>query len=653
MPLDELRSLVMQVLEDAVRNDFIQFEGSAPEERLNCLLELCNQLANTLEGNFERGREELDEEVAAALRGLSNGPVVINAAVHRGVIDALVGFREFSDRFDELEDLAGAATTEREDSGAGLDHDGPGGALPSTNTSWTDGDISMDRAAAVARVPAVLSAWAPDRVGVGVTATVEVRIEPSEAARPLANLVMASLQRGEQVGVVVVSNCDAIEVLDPWFRATRLPTKGSAAELEFPIRGVKPGSAVLAVRFLQGSSSVGALELPVVVSNADKLGERLNRETYAADRELRDDVLSLIIDERRSGNDVRLQYMVTSERLGLHCEKFESEPFLRGGGRTPRDYIAAVYRRFVDQTLRNRNDAERFRTEVRAIGVDLCSQLLGRELVRALWNHRDELETIAVTSWDHLIPWELVRLRHPDQRGSAGIDDRFFSEYPLIREMVGKAAPPLLRWREWVGVRGAYLERAAVGTDLDILDGMLARFGRQVGRLEPDSAQVLTALASGSFHVLHFVAHGSATLGTDATSSEIVLSERKNMANNVETISLDSKTVGMEADLTAGRPLVFVNACASAQSVAGLTDYGGWPRAFIDAGAGAYVGTSWPVRDRPAEAFAREFYEVLLSGESLSRAAAAARNAARSYGEASWLAYVVFGRPSARFMRDD
>jgi len=106
-----------------------------------------------------------------------------------------------------------------------------------------------------------------------------------------------------------------------------------------------------------------------------------------------------------------------------------------------------------------------------------------------------------------------------------------------------------------------------------------------------------------------------------------------------------------EAKLKARAPLVFLNACETGQQAPSLTDWGGWPKTFWEAGAGAFVGTSWSVRERPAAAFSEAFYTSLLKGDTLAGAARAARTAAKAIGDASWLAFVVYGHPMAQLTR--
>jgi CHAT domain-containing protein len=66
------------------------------------------------------------------------------------------------------------------------------------------------------------------------------------------------------------------------------------------------------------------------------------------------------------------------------------------------------------------------------------------------------------------------------------------------------------------------------------------------------------------------------------------------------------------------------------------------------AGAAAFVGAAWAVRDKPAAAFSTACYNALFDGKTLSEAADAARAAAKKFGESSWLAFKVYGHPRAR-----
>ncbi len=85
-----------------------------------------------------------------------------------------------------------------------------------------------------------------------------------------------------------------------------------------------------------------------------------------------------------------------------------------------------------------------------------------------------------------------------------------------------------------------------------------------------------------------------------------------------------------------------------------LRGIGGFAPAFITAGAGVVVGSSWSIGDVPAYGFIETFYETFLGkgkAVTLAEATAAARRKAREDGDATWLAYVVYGHPRAVALR--
>jgi CHAT domain-containing protein len=93
---------------------------------------------------------------------------------------------------------------------------------------------------------------------------------------------------------------------------------------------------------------------------------------------------------------------------------------------------------------------------------------------------------------------------------------------------------------------------------------------------------------------------------------------------------------------------VFVNACRSAGASPGLHDLDGWANKFIQAGAGAFIGSLWAIRDAAAREFASVLYDHLRYQFTLGRAVMAARAAAAlGNGDPTWLAYAVYGDPRA------
>ncbi len=73
----------------------------------------------------------------------------------------------------------------------------------------------------------------------------------------------------------------------------------------------------------------------------------------------------------------------------------------------------------------------------------------------------------------------------------------------------------------------------------------------------------------------------------------------------------------------------------------------GWASHFMAAGAGAFIGTLWPVRSSQASLFAEEFYGALVTGADLGQASLTARRATKNHADPTWLAYTIYGDPAA------
>jgi CHAT domain-containing protein len=127
----------------------------------------------------------------------------------------------------------------------------------------------------------------------------------------------------------------------------------------------------------------------------------------------------------------------------------------------------------------------------------------------------------------------------------------------------------------------------------------------------------------------------------NATRSEFRLSGRWRLTPS--DISGETRNLGLST------PIVFMNACQVAQGSMALSGIGGWAVALTRAGAGAFVGTHWNVRDDLAHQFATAFYNRLVGGATLAGAVREARQAllARIDGDATWLAYTVHASPGA------
>ena len=125
------------------------------------------------------------------------------------------------------------------------------------------------------------------------------------------------------------------------------------------------------------------------------------------------------------------------------------------------------------------------------------------------------------------------------------------------------------------------------------------------------------------------------------------------MLSGAEFTPLLLTTAAIGQVLARSGPLVFINACRSAGQAARYNRLDGWASKFLKAGAAAFIGSLWAIRDTTAPRFAERLYEQLRYEASLGQAAMTARREALSQsgdGDPTWLAYSVYGNPRATIM---
>jgi hypothetical protein len=518
-------------------------------------------------------------------------------------------------------------------------------------------DLDLLRRPEPEHVEAMLSAEAPSEIAMGDEAVVTVMIGLASETLPSPTATLStSISTHEQITAIITVYGGTVEALNPRILKLDPPQASRPSQSAFLIRGLIPGPARIGVIFRQGGTELGTLTFSVNVAAgiaSANTSPTVKATAEAAPRDQSEDgVLLLLIDEEAQGGVVRYRYRVKSDALGLDYEDFFSDPLKvvdGGSASTARAYVESIYKQVTERVLNNADDVRAFERELRAIGSDLYRQLLPADFARQLWEKRNDIGGILVRSWEPYIPWELLQLRNPDaQRKDA--DERFLAEYDLVRSLNGRTRPRKFALRDWSYVAAKYEFGYAkqVGAEVEYLTNDLPhQRGITPSSIQPTIDQVLDALSSPDFDVLHIACHGEA-IHNDIDRSSLIIGDRPGGQGTAEPISIDARTVLAEAVLWERSPLVFLNACESGRVGASLTEWGGWPKTFWDTGAGAFVGTSWAVREGPARVFAEGFYEALLDGKTLARAAGAGRAAAKKLGDASWLAYKVYGQPGAR-----
>jgi hypothetical protein len=312
--------------------------------------------------------------------------------------------------------------------------------------------------------------------------------------------------------------------------------------------------------------------------------------------------------------------------------------------------VSCLYKRIEDRWLSTNGDVEEFTQELREFGGELLDELIPDKLQEILWVNRRRFTSIQVLATEPFIPWELVHLRQPGK--PLPRETRFLGQMGLVRWLYGRHWPPQrLQVRP---NRARYVIPDYPDRRFELPEAQLERqfledtFGALAVEPQPTPFRKLIS-TKGAFDLLHFAGHEAAE--TDAISAAQLLLQGRIEDGRYIQAPFTTTTVNTRANLTAtdgSRPMVVLNACQAGRLGYALTGIGGFAQAFLNRGAGAFIGTQWSVGDVPARVFTETFYRQMLDGNTVAEATVASRERARADGDATWLAYAVYAHPHAR-----
>ncbi|HEX8028552.1 MAG TPA: CHAT domain-containing protein, partial [Vicinamibacterales bacterium] len=466
----------------------------------------------------------------------------------------------------------------------------------------------------------------------------------------LRNAVAATGSTTERISVMVSTLGDAVKVNGPKVLKIDPPSPGQPTQSAFEIEAVSEGLAQVAVIFRQGGNELANVKLKIQVKAGVLAGTRATASVVSAPPVAgTDGVLFLDVRKDTTGSDIRYHYDLSCVRLGWDHLGFDSPKLLARDGSAATSetaFVERIYDAMTNKMLRTQSQVAQFALEVEAFGEDLCAQLFPPDMIRALWDARSQIDSIRVMSWEAYIPWELVKLALPGPQKQS--DTKFLSQYGMVRWLAGLSAPRRLPLKDWTYYAATYPNNPAddVTKEVAYLTTGLSKYHITPTHVASTYDAFAGAWQDGEFDVFHVACHGDVK-DDNIEKAELVITDEL-VNGRPQLISISANVVGKIARLWPRRPLVFLNACEAGRLGESLTAWGGWPQKLIASGAGVVVGASWPVRDVASNKFAEAFYDALLAGEPLSAAAAAARTAAATSGDATWVSFKVFGDPHAR-----
>jgi CHAT domain-containing protein len=281
------------------------------------------------------------------------------------------------------------------------------------------------------------------------------------------------------------------------------------------------------------------------------------------------------------------------------------------------------------------------KARLQEIGWELYEQLFTpqlRQAYRALRQLRVQEPNLSllIVSDEPWIPWEMVLPHEADLPA----EDFLCAQFRMTRWLDGRGLP------DGLNVSNAQVvvpqsNLPSVKMEQDFFSQQLPPTVGFSGQWLDTASQVKDALRQGSNHWFHFACHGDFDYARPDES-----------ALQLQGDSLTpSQIVGpMRTGVAASRPLVFLNACHTAEAAFSLTRMGGWAERFVRAGASAFIGSLWEVNDVLAAEFAIKFYDEMLAGQTLGDAFHAARIHIRELDEANptWLAYTLYADPNGK-----
>lgn len=446
---------------------------------------------------------------------------------------------------------------------------------------------------------------------------------------------------------ISVSPRSNVELENPTFQDVPFPEPGAPQELFFRGRALAVGPAQLWVRVRQGNKVLAKLTIDAqVVATTTGAGISSARADFKPDAALTVEApYTLRVIEVTVGQEFALHFELESVEANLRlCYPSGKQPDV------PR-FVKGIYDDIEQRRLKSPNDHAAFLLELRSYGATLFRSLLPQQVQRALWKHRNEIESILLLSTETHVPWELVHICDPDT-GTLPDEQCFLAEKGLVRWLHNTQVQP-----ETIPVRTGKTRHIVpdypaaewkLPATKDELAFMSTHFGTtDVGNNATDLYTLLTG--DPDLDMLHFAGHGQAASADIRDAAILMLGkvgQQQWSPDHAKALVVRSLPLSEGAR---ARPFVFLNACQVARAGHVVGTIGGFAAAFLSRGAGAFVAPLWAVGDAPAFVFGEALYRGFFHGGlTLSAATTAARKVAAANGDATWLAYAVYGHHDAR-----
>lgn len=476
-------------------------------------------------------------------------------------------------------------------------------------------------------VTRVLRAEFPTRVRTGVSliliATISEQTGGAGARSPL---------RAVAVGSDVMLTCSApgFDLRSEMQVTVTVPASGDSDPAPFELVATDPGLQTITLRAFVGSSYLGALSIQVTVDSTGRTEQPAKHAAELSRREWQQGEVTLEIEYDA---DKKLYLYRWRDGNFVPDVSFRNDEQLQ---RTPVEIVDGIVQELNKLARGVQGYSPGSAQEwLKNQGIGLWQSLFPKRLQAQFRERWDEITRLSIISRNDLIPWEL--LFASDEEGELGY---LAQHFPIARLPQG-GVPPSLHLPSADFVRPPKDSPAAAAKEVEAVGDILISRGVEVHPATTDLDSLRELLAAGRFSLLHFASHNS--FSRTPPFDKITLGKT----------AFDPSFLNQYKPRGAFRkssPLVFINACGSDRRTPIYTRLGGWADAFLDAGAGAFIGSLWEVRDSSSLSFATELYTALTEDKTIGESIAMARKKLRSDdpSDPTWLAYSLWGDPAAK-----
>jgi CHAT domain-containing protein len=338
---------------------------------------------------------------------------------------------------------------------------------------------------------------------------------------------------------------------------------------------------------------------------------------------------------RFDGTSLLFEVHASDPAAGLDSLEMRGMPL----GMPPEKYLHSLFKD-IENLLLDTPEAREIAEQKIAIKGLAIWKLFPRELQDLLWQWRGKALSLLIRSDEPHIPWEIAKLQSTGRDGRVTVGKFLCEAFAVTRWLRGHPYQMRLPLQSLALVIPKSSRLKGAAAEGEEIRRLAASHRRQVTDVEPTFLSLSRVLALGVHDSWHFAGHG-AVIGDDVNRWAIQLDGLPYFT--VEDLLGEAKNLGLS------RPLVFLNGCTSGRGGFTLTGPGGWSRGFLDANAGAFIGTYWGIEDGKSREIALSFYKNLFNGLPVGEAfRKARRDLNKKYkGDPTWLAYTIFAHPLA------